>query len=161
MAKFNPLVLPEKNMGKVISEFWKASTLINSYEDARLFFKDLLTIQETAMLARRLQIAKMIEEGFSYDVIMLVLKVGRNTVGKVARWLNYGHGGLRQVVQNMLEIEKKQAKKKQQKWDPYSIVSIKKRYASYYWPEKATSYLENHLREYLRQHRKKQSILIE
>jgi len=157
MAKFNPNVLGEESMGRLISEFYKAVTLIETYEEAKAFFKDLLNPTEMAMLARRLQIAKMLEEGYSYEEITLILKVGYTTVAKVSRWLNSGTG-YKLIVQRMIELEKKQLKKEKKKYDPFDPERIKHVYASYYWPEETLQILEAKLSEYFKLRRKKISI---
>ena len=158
MAKFNPVSLSEKTMGQLISEFYKAVTLIEAYDEAKSFFKDLLTPTEMSMLTRRLQIAKMLEEGYPYEAIELVLKVGTQTIAKVARWLNYGGGGYRLIIQRMIELEKKELKKRNKRYSPFDTERIKRVYAGYYWPEEAMKMLEEKLAEYLKLSRKISSI---
>lgn len=158
MAKFDPFLLPDENMGKIISEFWKAATLIRDYDEAKAFFKDLLTNKEMTMLARRLQIAKMLTEGFPFEAICLILKVGRGTVAKVSIWLNSGGNGYKIILERLIELEKEKSKRENQIYDPFSWDNIQKRYASYYWPHKAINYLYKELHEYMQSSRKITSV---
>lgn len=132
MVKFDPKVLTPENQGKVLSEFYKAATLIESYEEAKTFFKDLLPLKETAMLARRLQIARMLIEEYTYDEIKTSLKIGSSTISKIQNWLEAGGTGYRNVIRKIQELEIKKTKSRSK-----DLLNIKTRYASYYWPAKS------------------------
>lgn len=52
------------------------------------FFEQALTASEVVMLARRIQIAKLLMQGFSIITIKRKLGVGQRTVEGVHRWLS-------------------------------------------------------------------------
>ncbi len=52
------------------------------------FIQDLLTESEVTMFARRIEIARRLLRGLSFEEIMLELHVGRRTVAAVDRWLD-------------------------------------------------------------------------
>jgi TrpR-related protein YerC/YecD len=158
VARFQPKNLSEENAIKLVHEFYKTVTLLETYNETKNFFQDFLTGVELAMFSRRLQIAKMLVEGYSYEVIMEVLRVGKNTVSRVSRWLDYGGGGFRKVIEKLLEFEEKEERAREEKYDPLSWENIKRRYAVYYWPERAMAQLEKKISVYLKQSRKLKSI---
>lgn len=129
--RFEPEKIEEAKRKEVLAEFYKAVTLIEDYKEAKLFFKDLLTAKETVMLARRLQVAMMLVDKFSYQEIHEILKVGMTTIADVQKWLNLGGVGYRKIIERLKKIESKKFKEK------YEQNELRKRYASYYWPEKA------------------------
>lgn len=64
----------------------------------KYFLKDLLNRQERIMLIRRLLVAKMLLDGYTYDEIQNKLKVGKGTIAKVSRWLYFGRGGYKKAI---------------------------------------------------------------
>lgn len=81
--------------------------LLKNREEVKQFFKDLLTLSEVVMISRRLQIAKMLLEGFTYREIRMKLKIGLSTIVSVERWLNQGFGGYRNIIQRHKKKERK------------------------------------------------------
>ncbi len=158
MSKFDSAQLTPKNAGLLISEFWKAITLIENYQEAKDFLRDLLNPTESIMLARRLQIAKMLEEGYTYEMIIIVLRIGHPTVAKVARWYKHGMGGYRKIVKRLIELDNQRLSKRNKEFNPYSFESIKSKYAMYYWPQNLMGKLESSISDYLKISRKLRSI---
>lgn len=54
--------------------------------------------QERLMLARRLQIAALLEAEFTYEEIIKILRVAKGTIGRVQRWLNFGRDGYKRAI---------------------------------------------------------------
>jgi uncharacterized protein YerC len=96
-----------------------------------VFLGDLLTANEVAMISKRLKIAEMILDGFSYEEIIENLKVGSSTVARVQEWLNISGDGYRQAVE---DTRGKDIIKESDK-DRNNFSNIKKKYPMYYWPE--------------------------
>jgi len=134
--KFEPSKIEERRREKILSDFYKAVTIIDNYKEAKLFFRDLLTSKETMMLARRLQVATMLIYNFTYQEIQDVLKVGFSTIADVQKWLSLGGKGYRTIIERLIETESVANKRKKALSDSFSLESIKKRYTMYYWPEK-------------------------
>lgn len=99
--------LSELERKKFLGELYDMIALLKNREEVKQFFKDLLTLSETVMVSRRLQIAKMLLEGFSYRDIRDKLKVGVSTIVSVERWLNQGFGGYRNIIKRHKKQEKK------------------------------------------------------
>jgi len=58
-----------KNRGKMLTDFYSMVSKIKDKSDAKKFFKDLLTPGETIMIIHRIEVAKMLIQGFSYKDI--------------------------------------------------------------------------------------------
>lgn len=90
--------LSESEKKKYLGDFYSMIALLKSREEAKNFFKDLLSLSEVVMISRRIQIAKMLLDGDTYDDIRKKLKVSPTTICQVERWLNNGFGGYRKVI---------------------------------------------------------------
>lgn len=80
------------------------------------FLRDLLTETEIRMLAKRLQIAVMLNEGHTYQTISTHLKVTNQTIANIAKILDYGEGGLQELSDKIIEI-KEESREKSEKSD--------------------------------------------
>jgi uncharacterized protein YerC len=113
-VKYHQLTESEKK--KYLGDFYSMVSLLK--------IKDLLTLSEIVMISRRIQIAKMLLEGYTYDEIRKRLKVGFSNVAQVERWLNNGFGGYRKVIKEYQEKRKNNQKLKIQK--PFKESMMKK-----------------------------------
>lgn len=75
-------------------------SLRNSRE-CSLFLKDLLTPNEYAMIAQRIQIAHYLSEGLTYSEITERTNASTATISRVNKVLEYGKGGLLSVLENL------------------------------------------------------------
>lgn len=118
--------LSELERKKFLGELYTMIALLKSREEVKQFFKDLLTLSEVVMISRRLQVAKMLLEGYTYRDIQAKLKVGFATIVSVERWLNQGFGGYR----NIIARHKKQEKKSEEyaPAPPFSLKHLRKKY---------------------------------
>ena len=109
MTKVSRRVLPENKIGLYVDEFWKAVTLLESKDEVRAFFYDIITSTERVMLAKRLQIAKLLYQEASYDFIKKELNVTAATIANVSRWMVSFGEGYRMVIPR-LEMNSKKKK---------------------------------------------------
>lgn len=93
MAKVKPKQLSEKTLHKFLGEFYSIITILETKGEVEYFLKELLSTSETVMLARRIQIAKMLLAEFSYNQIREELGSGFGTISSVQRWIDGGWGG--------------------------------------------------------------------
>lgn len=98
MSKVNPRALDSDSKMKYLDLLWTSIAQLETREETKHFFKDLLSESEAIMLARRIEIAKRLLEGQSYDEIARVLGVGKDTIGRVQRWLVSGFGGYEKAI---------------------------------------------------------------
>ncbi len=66
---------------------------LSSLQDARRFFRDLLTEYEISEFAERWKAARMLAEGRPYTEIASETGLSSRTIARVARWLKRGKGG--------------------------------------------------------------------
>ncbi|MDD5489881.1 MAG: YerC/YecD family TrpR-related protein [Candidatus Moranbacteria bacterium] len=125
-VKYNELSDFEKK--KYLGEFYTMVSLLRTREEVKRFLKDILTLSETVMISRRIQIAKFLLKGKTYDEIMNNLKVSAATIAQVEKWLNNGFGGYKEII-------KRYGKKQLQKKDylpktvtPFTFDHIRKKY---------------------------------
>jgi TrpR-related protein YerC/YecD len=76
------------------------NTILNmeSLEECYHFFKDLLTISELQSLTQRWEVAKMLDEGITYNAISEKTGASTATISRVNRSLVYGEGGYQQAL---------------------------------------------------------------
>ena len=93
MGKFtNHKKLNKEDVEALFVEFAVAiSSVKNSIEAANLI-RDLLSEQEAIMLARRLQIARYLNDGLTYADIREEIKVSDPTISRVQTWLQIWKG---------------------------------------------------------------------
>jgi len=112
---------------KMLEEFYYLISEIKTKEDAKNFLKDLLTSEEMIMVVHRIEIAKMLLQGFSYRDIGEKLKVGTNTVHSVNRWLTNGFGGYMKEIKKAENYKLKTNSIPKTEWE-----RIKKKYPAHF-----------------------------
>ena len=137
MAKFSRIPkLSKKDRQKLLIALCEALTSIKKREEAAQFLTDLLSPQELEMLAKRLEIAKLLVDGDTYDTIRNKLKVSHNTIARINAWLTLSGGGFRMVIERTKNKEKKINEPTfEEKYDPQSWYNIKRRYSLHFLPE--------------------------
>lgn len=110
MAKFYLNRLPEGERIKLIAEFYDAVNCLKKREEARLFFRDLLSPDEIAMLIRRVKVAFLLRAGFTYREIGEALKVGVDKIINVQKSLERHGEGYDIVLKRVRKILRKREK---------------------------------------------------
>ena len=82
MTKVSRIKLDPKHLGFFLNNFWNLITLLENKDQVKSFLKDLLTHTEMKMFAKRIQIAKMLLEGYSYQTIRSYVKVTDSTIAR-------------------------------------------------------------------------------
>lgn len=101
MPRIKPKQLPQQEYHKLLDELYSIITLLETKEEVKNFFKDLLSASEALMLARRIQMAKMLMVGLSYDEIRHNLGTSFATITSVQRWIDGGWGGYLKALKNL------------------------------------------------------------
>lgn len=120
----------------MIAEFYDAVSCLKNREEARLFFKDLLSPDEIAMLVRRVEVALLLSAGFSYREIEEALGVGVDKITGVQRSMQRSGEGYKLVIKRLRKIlrdrEKKRARKEKEMSSLSPLGSLKKRYPGHF-----------------------------
>lgn len=90
--------MKEFKFNKKTNNLFTAIIGLQSIKEAECFFRDLCTIEEIRDMAERFEIARLVDQGFSYRTIATNLKTSTTTVSRVASWLSNGKGGYRTAL---------------------------------------------------------------
>jgi len=74
---------------------------LQSQEDAYRFFEDVCTIAEVKSMAQRIEVARLLRAGVTYQEIARETGASSATISRVNRALLYGADGYRRVLDAM------------------------------------------------------------
>ena len=92
-----------RNPNENIEQLFQAILSLQDTEECRAFFSDLCTMQELVLLSQRLQVAKRLLAGETYDAIRAQLPVSSTTITRINTALHYGAGGYASVLRRLAE----------------------------------------------------------
>lgn len=110
MPRVSRLQIDTKRLSYFINNLWNTVTLIENRDEAVIFLKELFTPTEIRMFAKRIQIAKMLIEGYKYEDIIPFVRVTPNTINEVNKQLQFGDGGYGKIIERLIKIEEKKQK---------------------------------------------------
>ena len=88
----------DKNQNESIEELLAVILSLRDMEECRAFFSDLCTMQELIGLAQRLQVAKHLLRGETYEEIRSQVPVSSSTITRISTELQFGSGGYRAAL---------------------------------------------------------------
>lgn len=115
MSTFQLNELPKEKRIKLIAEFYDAMNCMRNREETKQVLRDLLNPNEIAMLARRIQIAVLLEKGFQHREVAEVMDAGLNTVTRVKKSKQRHGEGYKLLFKRLRKLRKRQAKKRGKK----------------------------------------------
>lgn len=77
---------------------FRAVLSLSTPEECYRFFEDLCTIREIQSLAQRMEVARMLDQGNSYQKTISSTGASSATISRVKRCLDYGADGYRIVL---------------------------------------------------------------
>ncbi|OIJ18651.1 hypothetical protein BKP45_16095 [Anaerobacillus alkalidiazotrophicus] len=98
----------DKLRGKELDQLFSAILSLKDLEECYQFFDDLCTINEIQSLAQRLEVARMLREGFTYQKIEAETGASTATISRVKRCLNYGNDGYEMTLERVKNEMKNQ-----------------------------------------------------
>ena len=126
---------------------------IKDPNEAAEFLRDLLSYQESEMVARRLKIAELLDGNKTYEEISRELRVSSGTIARVQEWMQISGEGYKKAIKRTKgKIDVKDEDLPVKNWH-----SIKKSFPMYYWPEIV---LENIIAESNQKQKKKLQVVI-
>ncbi len=84
-----------------MDRLYEALLTLKTKEECRAFLSDLCTIKEAQEMARRLQVAQLLDAGTNYMEIGRQTTVSAATISRVNRALRYGAEGYRLVLDRL------------------------------------------------------------
>lgn len=79
-------------------KLYDAVLSLKTQEDCRMFFEDICTIKELETMSQRLEVARMLMGGSTFNEIVAATGASTTTISRVNRCLNYGDGGYKLVI---------------------------------------------------------------
>lgn len=136
MAKFSRTSKLTKNQRQeLMLTLCKALISLKNEQETARFLADLLSPQEVEMIAKRLEIARLLVEGDNYETIQGKLKVSPVTIARVNTWLNISGEGFKTAIERTKRKKKGYEHSKEEVYDPFSWYNLKRRYSTYFWPQ--------------------------
>lgn len=89
----------EKLRDNSIDKLFEAILTLESVDECYRFFEDIATIGEIKALAQRLEVAKMLDTGMTYEDIVASTGASTATISRVKKCLHYGADGYRIVLE--------------------------------------------------------------
>ena len=80
-------------------ELYSAILSLENENECKMFFEDLCTIKELETMTQRLEVAKMLLCGSTFNEIVAATGASTTTISRVNRCLNYGDGGYKMVIE--------------------------------------------------------------
>ena len=86
------------NKNNDFSQLFQAILSINSIEECESFFEDICTMQELEKMAQRLEAAKLLLQGQTYEQVIEKTAISSTTLSRVSRCIRYGNGGYKKII---------------------------------------------------------------
>jgi len=134
MSKFySKSKLRKEDEQELLLDFCDIVSSIKDPNEAARFLRDLLSPQEIEMLAKRIKVAELLIDEWSYNKIKEYLKVSDGTIARVNEWLKLTGDGYRLVVERLKK--KRKERKIDNKYEVSDFEKLKRKYPIYFWPE--------------------------
>jgi TrpR-related protein YerC/YecD len=82
-------------------QLFRAVLRLRTVEECYRFFEDLCTIGEVKALAQRFAVARMLDQGLTYEAIAARTGASSATISRVRRFLTYGADGYALVLKRL------------------------------------------------------------
>ncbi len=111
MAKVKVYSIPKKERYQLVGEFFDIVAQLKTKQEIIDFFIGVLTPSESLMMARRIQVAKLLAEDESYAIVKEKMKVSPKTIQSVYHWLNERDEAYKKLILKYLKTSEKKKKK--------------------------------------------------
>jgi TrpR-related protein YerC/YecD len=82
-------------------QLFRSILLLENEEECYQFFEDICTVSELKSLAQRMEVARMLKAGHTYDDIVEKTGASTATISRVKRCLNYGADGYKFMLERL------------------------------------------------------------
>lgn len=96
---------PRKNA--MTDALFDAILCLETREECYRFFEDLCTVKEVSDMAQRLEAAKLLLEGNTYEQIVKSVEISTATISRINRCIQYGPGGYQDMIKKVQRRAKK------------------------------------------------------
>ncbi|PKR76685.1 hypothetical protein CEY16_12765 [Halalkalibacillus sediminis] len=98
----------DKLRGRELDQLFDAILSLKDREECYRFFDDVATMNEIQALAQRLDVARMLTQGHTYQRIENETSASTATISRVKRCLNYGNDAYELVLDRVSEKNKEE-----------------------------------------------------
>jgi TrpR-related protein YerC/YecD len=88
---------------KEVDDLYNAILQLESLDECRKFFRDLLTEYEIKEFVERWKAAQMLADGIPYTQIEAETGLSTRTIARVGRWLKKGKGGYSMMLKRRVK----------------------------------------------------------
>lgn len=126
--------LSDTDRMETFDALYTAVGTLRGRDAAKQFLRNILTESERIMLGRRILIARELLGGATYDDIVEDYGVGRDTITRIARWLDEQLPGYEKVLADMAqELKDRNEKfKDRKKYATSALYRLKKKYPMHF-----------------------------
>jgi TrpR-related protein YerC/YecD len=89
----------ERLRDELTDQLFEAILRLKTVEECYMFFEDIATVGELKALSQRLAVARMIDEGKTYEEIVAETGASTATISRVKKCLYFGADGYRLVLE--------------------------------------------------------------
>jgi len=109
MSKIKVYQVDKKERYRIVGELFEVICNLKTKQEVIDFLVGLITSSEALMLARRLQIAKMLIDEKGYDEIRKKLKVSHQTIAVVEKWVR-DENKSKTIIRKIAELNRTKGK---------------------------------------------------
>ena len=102
----NPKLKDEMN-----DQLCEAMLSLQTMDECYQFFEDICTVSELKAMSQRLEVARMLRQGHTYEDIVARTGASTATISRVKRCLNYGADGYSSVLGRLDQLDVDKATK--------------------------------------------------
>lgn len=95
-------VTPEE----IKKQLYSVIASLNTAEEVESFFEDLCTCKEVDYMAQRVEAARLMLDGATYQQTISQVGISSATLSRVNRCILYGNGGYNKILANYLNEQK-------------------------------------------------------
>ena len=97
--------MAEKWKDRLTDQLCLALLSLETSEEAYAFLEDVATIGEIRALAQRLEVSRLLNEGYTYPQIAQQTGASTATISRVKKFLEYGADGYKLVLERLKKEE--------------------------------------------------------
>lgn len=98
--------MTEKWKDRLTDQLCKSFLSLQNTEEVYSFLEDIATIGEIRALSQRLEVARLLSEGFTYPQIAQQTGASTATISRVKKFLEYGADGYKLVLERTKDDKK-------------------------------------------------------
>ena len=119
--------MAEKNprRNETIDALFDAILSLETREECYDFFEDLCTAKEISDMAQRLEAAKLLLDGSTYEQIVKTVEISTATISRINRCIQYGTGGYRQTIERCAKSSSNAATRQGIGWGVQTLLTGK------------------------------------